>query len=83
MTSPKPTNGEKDDKYYQDLYMKRIQQCGHAGIAGDSVQKEKNIDKHGEEALCKNCGGTGNNLYSMYQQCPDCHGTGLTQITNE
>ena len=26
--------------------------------------------------LCEKCQGTGNQLYSMYQACEDCNGTG-------
>jgi len=27
--------------------------------------------------LCENCGGTGNQLFSMYQTCDDCYGRGF------
>lgn len=33
--------------------------------------------------LCENCGGTGNEFYSMYRECPVCHGTGLMPVDVE
>jgi len=43
-------------------------------MRGDYQHKNDNI-KAGVK-LCKHCGGTGNELYSMYRKCPKCNGTG-------
>ena len=36
--------------------------------------RNDNIDA--ERVLCKHCEGTGNELYSMYRECPKCNGKG-------
>lgn len=30
--------------------------------------------------LCDHCGGTGNELFSMYRKCPKCDGTGVEAL---
>lgn len=45
------------------------------GIGRDEYTKQTNIDKG--NPLCRRCGGTGNELYSMYRQCEHCKGTGV------
>jgi len=32
---------------------------------------------------CEHCGGTGNEFLFMYQECPDCNGTGVKQKKGE
>ncbi|MFW6311102.1 MAG: hypothetical protein ACOC1K_02580 [Nanoarchaeota archaeon] len=44
-------------------------------MRGDILTKNKNIDE-GKE-LCKRCGGTGNEFFSMYHECQACGGTGV------
>jgi hypothetical protein len=29
--------------------------------------------------LCRRCNGTGNQLYSMWQECQACHGSGVSR----
>jgi DnaJ-class molecular chaperone len=40
----------------------------------DYATRNRNIESG--NALCEECGGTGNYLLSMYQECPACKGTG-------
>lgn len=44
-------------------------------IRGDVIRTNDNIDKGNK--LCKRCGGTGNELLSMYRKCAACEGTGV------
>ena len=37
----------------------------------DYEQRNNNILSG--KKLCKHCGGTGNELYSMYRKCPKCN----------
>ncbi len=62
---------------YADPAQKRFEELirehgGHHGIAQDEFLKEQIPENH----RCDNCGGTGNQLYSMYQECQMCGGTG-------
>lgn len=41
----------------------------------DGRRRNENIDKGNK--LCKRCEGTGNQLFSMYQKCEHCDGTGI------
>lgn len=41
----------------------------------DVLRRNENIDKGNK--LCKRCGGTGNELFSMYRKCRACNGTGV------
>ena len=41
----------------------------------DIRKRNENIDENKE--LCKKCDGTGNQLFSRYQKCSDCNGTGI------
>ena len=52
----------------------------HAGIKNDEWNKQDNI-KNGHN-LCENCGGTGNEFYSMYKQCTVCRGSGVKTRAN-
>jgi DnaJ-class molecular chaperone len=29
--------------------------------------------------LCAHCGGTGNEFYAMYRECPECRGRGVVE----
>ena len=63
---------------YDDPAMKRFKELvqihgGHLGIAQDEYQREQIT----ENKRCMNCGGTGNQLYAMYQECEECGGDGL------
>ena len=44
-------------------------------MRGDVHIRNNNIDAGSE--LCVRCQGTGNQLYSMFQECTDCKGTGI------
>lgn len=46
-------------------------------MRGDETRRNQNIDD--EQALCKRCGGTGNQMYSMYQECEACGGDGISK----
>ena len=49
------------------------------GIYGDQQKmlvSKQTADANPDLVLCKWCGGTGNELYSMYRQCPKCGGRG-------
>lgn len=54
---PKLMTQEEIDKYPPHMRM-------------DYENRNKNI-RDGKE-LCPDCGGTGNELLSMYRQCPEC-----------
>lgn len=43
-------------------------------MRGDEWTKIQNVEKG--RPLCKRCGGTGNEMLSMYKRCSDCGGTG-------
>ncbi len=53
-------------------FMELLKKYGHAGLAQDELHREQIP----EDQRCDRCGGTGNQLYSMYQQCEKCKGTG-------
>jgi DnaJ-class molecular chaperone len=57
-----------DDKRFVELLKKHQ----HMGIARDQYFAEKIpfVER------CENCDGTGNQLYSMYQKCSECGGSG-------
>lgn len=44
-------------------------------MRGDYEKRNANI-RHGFK-LCERCGGTGNELMSMYKQCQACNGDGI------
>jgi len=50
-------------------------------MQGDYRVMNKNI-KDGKD-LCQHCGGTGNELFSMYRQCPTCYGKGFIETPQE
>jgi len=52
---------------------------GHHGIAQDEFQREQIP----ENKRCQTCGGTGNEMYGMYRECPDCKGDGLLRSNSE
>jgi hypothetical protein len=55
---------------------------GHAGIAGDEARRVENLGIVADDprlALCGRCHGTGNELYAMYRQCPECGGFGVVE----
>jgi uncharacterized OB-fold protein len=43
----------------------------------DITRRNENIDAG--KKLCKRCGGTGNELFSMYRMCKNCGGTGYLE----
>ncbi len=43
-------------------------------MRSDEQTRNDNIDAGNK--LCERCGGTGNELFSMYRKCPKCNGTG-------
>ena len=43
-------------------------------MAGDYVTRNANVQSGLK--LCRKCDGTGNQLFSMYQKCDQCGGTG-------
>lgn len=47
----------------------------HAGIERD----ERQIASIPEAERCKLCGGSGNELYSMYHECRSCKGDGRSR----
>ena len=52
----------------------------HYGILGDAVLRSQNLDVVALDPslmLCARCGGTGNEFYAMYRQCPQCGGIGV------
>ncbi len=49
-----------------------LENGGHHGIAQDEYKREQIP----ENKRCDNCGGTGNQLYAMYQECEECKGDG-------
>lgn len=57
-----------DDKTIEEGF----RQGKHIGIIGDE-ERAKQIP---ENERCERCGGTGNELYSMYRRCSDCNGMG-------
>lgn len=48
---------------------------GHIGILADKIVAHEN--KLSGLPLCEHCDGTGNAMYSMYQECSKCHGRGV------
>jgi len=40
----------------------------------DYIKLNENIKNN--KTLCEHCGGTGNELYSMYRKCSKCNGLG-------
>ena len=46
----------------------------HIGILRDKIRAEINRGRY--RNICEKCGGTGNQLYSMYQKCYNCDGNG-------
>lgn len=56
----------KNGLYVVELYPVHMQ--------GDYVRANENIKA--KRKLCKRCGGTGNELMSMYHKCPKCKGRG-------
>ena len=52
----------------------------HYGIVSDNARKaenEKVVAADSTLMLCSWCHGTGNELYAMYRQCPECGGVGV------
>ena len=49
----------------------------HMGIIQDTRKHNDNV-RSGKK-LCPNCEGTGNQMYSMYQACEECKGTGIKE----
>jgi DnaJ-class molecular chaperone len=45
------------------------------GYIMDEMIRKENKEKGNK--LCVRCGGTGNELYSMYKKCKACNGTGV------
>jgi len=45
-------------------------------IAGDFATRNANVKN--DLKLCRRCDGTGNQLFSMYQKCENCGGTGIS-----
>lgn len=62
-----------------DLYLKAskygIGWCSHAGILADKIVRHENLLSG--LPICGHCEGTGNEMYSMYRQCPKCNGRGV------
>ena len=46
-------------------------------MRGDYRRMNQNILNG--KILCNQCGGTGNEMYSMYRKCPDCDGDGISK----
>lgn len=65
-----PDRAEK--KLIPPEYIERYD--GHYGIAGDMFRRDELLALGLE--LCERCDGTGNELFSMYRRCSDCHGEG-------
>lgn len=49
----------------------------HMGIFNDDWRAWYNAQHHPVEKLCKECGATGNEMYSMYRACAACGGKGV------
>ena len=51
----------------------------------DQRTRDSNVDRIRTsliaQELCGRCDGTGNQLYSMYQACEECNGTGTLKRT--
>lgn len=62
-------NPEEDNQLYEDL----LKLCGHIGLAQDEVHARA----ISANMRCDECYGTGNGMYSMYQKCKECEGSGL------
>ena len=39
-------------------------------------------ESRGHLAICDRCGGTGNELYSMYRKCSQCDGVGANELVD-
>ena len=50
-------------------------------MQGDVRIRNQNIDAG--KPLCEPCGGTGNELFSMYRKCASCDGTGVLNKDSE
>lgn len=58
----------------------------HFGIVGDMAQQVKALEVVAHDStliICQWCGGTGNELYSMYRRCPECGGVGVVDRTED
>jgi len=44
-------------------------------LRGDFALRNKNLAIG--KTLCPRCNGTGNELFSHYRRCQDCHGSGI------
>lgn len=45
----------------------------------DQKVREENILLYGEDALCKRCDGTGNELFYHFKECRACGGAGVIE----
>lgn len=56
---------------------------GEEGIRNDEERRQRSralaLDSK-TIAVCGRCGGTGNELYSMYRECEECKGLGTVKI---
>jgi len=82
ITTMKPStlgsnNKEKIMEWHQDPRLAHIP----FHMRGDEWQKIQN--EEAGHALCDRCGGTGNELLSMYRKCPDCGGTGIVKTVEK
>jgi len=53
--------------------------CAKYGCEPHQARDYKILERNKKDRkkLCKRCGGTGNELYSMFRKCQDCNGTGI------
>lgn len=65
---------EKKDKMYEIWPEHGL---GHMGLKQDACKHNENV--RSGKTLCRNCEGTGNQMYSMYQACQECNGTGIKE----
>ncbi len=44
-------------------------------------QAQKDVDESNEHlGICQRCGGTGNELHSMFRKCSQCDGVGTLEL---
>jgi RecJ-like exonuclease len=75
------TGGKRDEGIMSAPTNKDLEPFdGHLGMWGDEQRKKANLAAG--QALCKNCGGTGNEFLFMYRACPECNGTGAVHAAS-
>lgn len=57
--------------------------AGYSDVLHAKQAQQDVAESNGHLELCERCGGTGNELYSMFRKCSQCDGVGTLELVEE